>query len=129
LEGEQTKLQQQLLAAPPSAARLMANLGRAYRETLAPLVETLAGAEGGEALHAARGLIERVVIHAGPLRRPPGITVEGKFAAMLMMGQPELSAAAADTIARAAQVADKETLGGRRPPKDPHAPLIRRSLP
>jgi hypothetical protein len=117
LEAEQTRLQQQLLSAPPSAVRLMPNLGQAYRGTLARLVETLAGAEGGEALHAARELIERVVIHPAPLRTPPGITVEGKFAAMLMMGQPGLSAAAADTIARAAKVADKETLGGQRPPK------------
>jgi len=117
LEAEQTRLQQQLLAAPPSAVRLMPNLGQAYRDTLARLVETLAGAEGGEALHAARGLIERVVIHPAPLRTPPGITVEGKFAAMLMMGQPGLSAAAADRIARAAKVADKETLGGWSPPK------------
>ena len=117
LEAEQTRLQQQLLSAPPSAVRLMPNLGQAYRGTLARLVETLAGAEGGEALHAARELIERVVIHPAPLRTPPGITVEGKFAAMLMMGQPGLSAAAADTIARAAKVADKETLGGQSPPK------------
>ena len=115
LEAEQTRLQQQLLSAPPSAVRLMPNLGQAYRDTLARLAETLAGAEGGEALHAARGLIERVVIHPAPLRTPPGITVEGKFAAMLMMGQPGLSAASADTIARAAKVADKESLGGQRP--------------
>jgi len=118
LEAEQTRLHHQLLAAPPSAVRLMPNLGRAYRDTLARLVETLAGPKGGEALHAARELIERVVIHPAPLRTPPGITVEGKFAAMLMMGQPGLSAAAADTIARAAKVADKETLGGQSPPKN-----------
>jgi len=72
LEAEQTRLQQQLLAAPPSAVRLMPNLGQAYRHTLARLVETLAGAEGGEALHPARGLIDRVVIHPAPLRTPPG---------------------------------------------------------
>jgi hypothetical protein len=63
LAAEQTRLQQQLLAAPPSAVRLMPNLGQAYRDALARLVEALAGAAGGEALHAARGLIERVVIH------------------------------------------------------------------
>ena len=118
LEAEQTRLPQQWLAAPPSAVRLMPNLGQAYRETLARLVETLAGAEGGEALHPARGLIERVVIHPAPLRTLPGITVEGQFAAMLMMRQPELSAEAADTIARAAQVADKATLEGQSPPKN-----------
>ena len=32
LEAEQTRLQQQLLTAPPSAVRLMPNLGQAYRE-------------------------------------------------------------------------------------------------
>ena len=56
LEAERTKVQQQWLAAPPSAVRLMPHLGQAYRDTLSRLVETPAGAEGGEALHAARGL-------------------------------------------------------------------------
>ena len=113
LAAEQTRLQQQLLAAPPSAVRLMPNLGQAYRDALARLVEALAGAAGGEALHAARGLIERVVIHPAPLRTLSGITVEGEFAAMLMMGQPVLSA----------EAADKETPGGQRPPKG-HRPYI-----
>jgi hypothetical protein len=40
------------------------------------------------------GPINSRAFRAWPLRTPPGITVEGKFAAMLMMGQPGLSAAA-----------------------------------
>lgn len=116
LEAEKTRLEGQLAEAPPSTVRLMPNLGQAYRETLARLVETLAGPQGGEALNAARGLIERVVIHPAPGRTPPGITVEGQFAAMLMMGQPGLSAGAADMFARAAKVADQETSGGWSPP-------------
>jgi DNA invertase Pin-like site-specific DNA recombinase len=117
LEAEKESLERQLAAAPSEVVRLMPNIGQTYRQTLARLVEALAQAEDGAALEAARALIERVVIHAAPGRTPPGISVQGRFEAMLMAGQPGLSGGMAETIARATLMADKGGLGGQSPPK------------
>lgn len=121
LESDTERLERKLAAAPRGGVRVMPNIGQTYRRTLARLVEALAGAEGGETLNAARALIERVVINAPPGRTPPGITVEGRFAAMLMAGQPGLSQGMAETIARATVAADKVRFGRAAPSQEPTA--------
>ena len=116
MDATKEQLVQQLAAAPPSAMRLMPNLGQTYRDILARLAAVLAKAQEPEALVAARRLIERVVIHSSPRPTPPGLTAEWPFAAMLMTGQPGPSPDAAARTARAAMASDTEASGGQRPP-------------
>jgi hypothetical protein len=63
----------------------------------------------------ARQLVDRVIIHASPPRKPPGITVEGHLARMLTLAQRDLPEGVANDIARAARLSVKEGTGGQRP--------------
>lgn len=116
LEAERDRLLFAMQRSKPTPVRLMPNLGTSYRRTLAGLRERLSGQEHDpEAMALARQLIERVVIHPGPPRKPPGFTVEGNLAKMLTTAQPGLPEHAAEGIARAAQLADKEEQRGHCP--------------
>jgi DNA invertase Pin-like site-specific DNA recombinase len=113
LETERDRLIKAHSAAEPTRVRLLPNLGTAYRNTVARLHEAISAGDNTEAVEAARGLIARVVIHPAPPRKPPGITIEGQFAAMLQAAQPDLSAHAAQIIATATHLAVKENAGGQ----------------
>jgi hypothetical protein len=103
LEAERDRLVFAMQRSKPTPVRLMPNLGTSYRRTLAGLRGRLSGPEHDpEAMALARQLIERVVIHPGPPRKPPRFTVEGNLAKMLTTAQPGLPEHAAERIARAA---------------------------
>jgi site-specific DNA recombinase len=116
LETQRAQLAQAAAASQPTPIRLLPNLGEAYRRRLAKLSDRLTGAPSDrEALQTARRLIERVVVHPGPPRKPPGITVEGHLAHMLAAAQPDLPAHAAMAIAQSAHLSAKEGPGASCP--------------
>jgi DNA invertase Pin-like site-specific DNA recombinase len=115
LETDRDRLEQSLAAVKPTKVRLLPNLGALYRRQVGNLRDALAKGEADEAIEAARVLIERVVIHPTPKGRPPGVSMDGRLAAMLTAAQPELSPAAANAIAAATALAVREGQGGQRP--------------
>ncbi|MEI6159548.1 MAG: recombinase family protein [Roseococcus sp.] len=116
LEAERARLEHALTETKPTTVRLMPNIGATYRTTLARLRETLASGHNAEALDAARAVIARVVIQPGLGGKPPGISIEGQFAAMLTLGQPNLPAHIANNIAKASQMSVKGSPRERVPP-------------
>jgi hypothetical protein len=109
LEVERAEVQVRLTAPQTTVVRLMPNLGEAYRATLARLRERLAGPERDpEAFAIVRELIDVVIIHRGPPRKPPGLTVQGRLARMLTLAQPGVAPKAAEALV---EVAGKEGQG------------------
>jgi DNA invertase Pin-like site-specific DNA recombinase len=116
LEADRDRLTLAIRHSQPTPIRLIPNLGVSYRRVLAGLRERLSGPGGDpEAMAIARQLIERVVIHPSPPRKPPGFTVEGHIARILTAAQPSLPDHVAESIANTAQLSDKEEPGGHCP--------------
>ncbi len=114
LELDRDRLAQAIQHSQPTPVRLLPNLGHAWRRTLAGLRERLAGPEhDAHARDIVRQLIERVVIHPAPPRKPPDITIEGRLEQMLITAQPGLPEHVAHAIAEAARLSDKEGPGAR----------------
>ncbi len=116
LEAERDRLTLAIQRSTPAPVRLLPNLGDSYRRTLAKLRDRLSGPTSDrDAMAIARQLIQRVVIHPGPPRKPPGFSVEGHVASMLTTAQPDLPGHVAEGIANATLMSDKEGTGALSP--------------
>ncbi|MEI6158209.1 MAG: recombinase family protein [Roseococcus sp.] len=119
LESERSRLEHALAGSKPTSIRLMPNIGATYRKTLAQLRDALSSSHHPETIGAARQLISRVVISPAPDGKPPGVSVEGEFGAMLKLAQPNLPSHIANKIAAASQMSEKGCSRGRAPRSTP----------
>ena len=87
LESRKRTLEREMVATPSPRPALHPTLAQIYRAKVADLQAALHDpADGHAALEAARGLIERVVIHPGAAGEGFEIELTGEFAAMLGLG-------------------------------------------
>lgn len=84
LEGQREELRRQVEAVPGRRPPLHPDLGRAYRDRVTRLRETIDGGDNGAAREAALALIDRVVVFPPPEGGgPPGIELVGDLREML----------------------------------------------
>ena len=88
LELERTSLLQRLASSPPSPVRLLPNLAEAYRKKVSDLHAAIYSEETrDEAFEIIRTLIDKVLIHEGPDKKPT-IELVGDIASMISIALP-----------------------------------------
>jgi DNA invertase Pin-like site-specific DNA recombinase len=121
LEAQRARLAADLSDPPTVAPGLHPNLAQLYRARVAALEQALGDKGPPDVLEAARGLIDRVVVHPpSDPGGPPGLELIGQFLAMLEAGGAKLSPenpSFAATVLGLFDSSVKAGRGGQRPPR------------